>query len=89
MYRENETEMKQMLTSISRVAQHYEQQRAKDDKLCDTYESHIFFDGAINGSQLQTFGLQLFSLLEEALNIRLKDGRKEKTPYKIAEHGTP
>ena len=81
MYRENELEMKQMLTSVRRVAQYYEQQKIANPDLCDTYESHIFFDGAINGSQLQTFGLQLFSLLEETLHIRLKAGRKEKTPY--------
>ena len=77
MYHENATEMRQMLKSINRVAQHAEQQNCGRDK----FESHIFFDGAIIGTQLQQYGLQLMSLLEETLNVNLAACKKEKTPY--------
>jgi chitin synthase len=75
MYRENEIEMKQMLSSIYNLACNYSATSR------DKYESHIFFDGAINGTQIQEFGLQLLSLLEETLHINLKRCKREKTPY--------
>ena len=83
MYRENETEMKQMLKSIYNLANHYSTQRnaARDNGTYDKYESHIFFDGAINDTQIQEFGLQLLSLLEGALHVTLKRCKREKTPY--------
>ena len=80
MYRENETEMKQMLSSIYNLACHYSA-AAREGEIRDTYESHIFFDGAINDTQIQEFGLQLLSLLEETLHVKLKECRREKTPY--------
>ena len=81
MYRESEIEMKQMLTSIGRVAEHFEREKTQNPNLCDTYESHIFFDGAINGTQLQEFGLQLLSLLEDTLGVRRENCIKTRTPY--------
>lgn len=82
MYRENCTEMEQMLTSIYRVAKSF----GKRDpfwKNC-RIESHIFMDGAINGNQIENFGLQLLSLVEKAFNINLngyESLRKTMTPY--------
>lgn len=82
MYRENDIEMRQMLTSIYRVAHHFEeQQEANPNGEFDRFESHIFFDGAINGTQLTQFALQLISLLEDTVKVRLRDCRREKTPY--------
>ena len=80
MYRENETEMRQMLTSIWRVAQHYEEQH-KQNKECDKYESHIFFDGAISAKKIENFGLQLLSLIRETLGVKLPRATKTRTPY--------
>ena len=84
MYHENEIEMKQMLTSIMNVARHYESEKREKDDCCDKYESHIFFDGAVNADQIENYGLQLLSLLEETLHVKLRgaDGAvKTKTPY--------
>ena len=83
MFRENETEMKQMLSSIYNLANHYSSQKdaAGESDSYDRYESHIFFDGAINGTQIQEFGLQLLSLLPETLHIILQRCKREKTPY--------
>lgn len=81
MYRETDTEMKQMLASILRVSRHYEKQHRKDPSCCDKYESHIFFDGAISANQIENFGLQLLSLLEDTLDIKLQKGLKKRTPY--------
>lgn len=84
MYRESEIEMKQMLSSILNVARHYEADKRINEDRCDRYESHIFFDGAINANKIENFGLQLLSLLEDTLHVKLKgyDGAvKKKTPY--------
>ena len=83
MYRENETEMKQMLSSIYNLARQYHAKKryAGEGGTHDKYESHIFFDGAINDTQIQEFGLQLLSLLEETLHIKLQQCKREKTPY--------
>ena len=77
MYRENETEMKQILTSIYNVAHQHSE---SGDNMVN-YESHIFFDGAITDKQIKKFGRQLLSLLEETLHVKLKDGKREKAPY--------
>ena len=95
MYRENDIEMKQMLISIGRVARRFESQAQVDR---DRYESHIFFDGSLNGTQLTHFALQLISLLEDTLDVKLSACRREETPYgcKLSwfigvdqEHGMP
>ncbi len=82
MYRENCTEMEQMLTSIYCVAQSF----GKRDPFWQNchIESHIFMDGAINGNQIENFGLQLLSLVEKAFDINLsgyESLRKTLTPY--------
>ena len=78
MYRENDIEMEQMLMSIHRIAQLHEKQ-APDER--DHYESHIFFDGSLNGTQLTHFALQLVSLLEDTLHVKLTECDREETPY--------
>ena len=82
MYRENATEMEQMLTSIYRVAQSYGRKNPFWEN-CEI-ESHIFMDGALNGAQIDVFGLQLLSLVEKAFDLNLKgyeSCQKFKTPY--------
>ena len=84
MYRENAMEMKQMLASISRVSKHCAREHQRNQRNCnncDRFESHIFFDGAITGNQIENFGLQLLSLLKESLDIDMKNGKKTETPY--------
>lgn len=81
MYRESEIEMKQMLSSIYRVAMHYQADKKNNADCCDRYESHIFFDGAVNANQVENYGLQLLSLLKDTLNVNLKDAVRMKTPY--------
>ena len=81
MYRENHIEMSQMLTSIYRVAHYFEKQRDENPDFADKFESHIFFDGSINGTQLTQFALQLVSLLEDVIKVKLEECRKEETPY--------
>ena len=76
MYQENAEEMKQTLDSIKLIADHNESKQVQD-----LYESHIFFDGALVGNQLQKFGLQLLSLLEETLGVYPENFEKSKTPY--------
>ena len=82
MYRENTTEMEQMLTSIYRVAESFGGKHPFW-KNCEI-ESHIFMDGAINGTQIEGFGLQLLSLVEKAFKVNLKHCSslmKIRTPY--------
>ena len=85
MYREAEHEMRQMLTSINRVAEAISEGRTntsvKKKKEPPHYESHIFFDGATSGNKFNEFVLQLISLLEETLGLNLSDIEKTQTPY--------
>ena len=85
MYREAEHEMRQMLTSINRVAEAISDGRkhtsVKKRKEPPHYESHIFFDGATSGNKFNEFVLQLISLLEETLGLDLSDIEKTQTPY--------
>ncbi len=81
MYREDFNEMKQVLTSINGIAKQYEREKTKQLPNCDSYESHIFFDGALNGTQLLQFGLQLLALLEDTFGKKPDEGIKKKTPY--------
>ena len=77
--------MKQMLASIYRVAKGLKENRshyALHEHRQPHYESHIFFDGAVTKSgDFNDFVLQLMSLLEETLHIKLEDVEKIKTPY--------
>ena len=58
MYHETEVEMKQLLTSINRIA---EAKILADRK--HTFESHIFFDNACSGVRLNKWAVQLLGLL--------------------------
>jgi chitin synthase len=80
MYRENEVEMKQMLVSILNMATYYEEQ-TQNGVHKDKYESHIFFDGAIVAGKIENHGLQLLSLVESTLNVKLRNTWRKKTPY--------
>ena len=82
MYRENVTEMRQMLNSIKRISDWYYKQVVKRGASnADAFESHIFFDGAMNGNQLTHFALQLVSLVKDCLGVELQSVRREETPY--------
>jgi len=76
MYHENETEMKQLLMSINRIAQSSADQNKRNHK----FESHIFFDNACTGDHINKWVMQLLGLLEETLNVK-PDGVKLLTPY--------
>ena len=78
MFRENPTEMKQMLYSINRVAKYY---KSKMNIIDDNFESHIFFDGGCREDELSPFAIQLMSLVPRALHVELKHAEKQKTPY--------
>ena len=80
MYRENSTEMRQMLQSINRVAKYYKHQ-IDLGRVHDCFESHIFFDGGCREDELSSFAIQLMSLVHEALEVELTQTKKQKTPY--------
>jgi chitin synthase len=77
MFRENVTEMEQLLKSIGRVAK----QNGNNPENSDRFESHIFFDGGCREDEILPFAVQLISLLPSALQIELAKCRKQKTPY--------
>eukprot|EP00731_Ephydatia_muelleri_P007824 Em0004g162a len=74
MYREDSDEMEQMLSSIHNLACYYSEEKDKnqDPETCDHFESHVFFDGGVNGDSLTHFALQLVSLLEKSLSVDIK-----------------
>ena len=78
MFRENFTEMRQMLKSINRVAKYY---RHQIHRIHDRFESHIFFDGGCQEDELSSFAIQLMSLVNEVLGVELTQTKKQKTPY--------
>ena len=83
MYHESGEEMKQLLSSVYKLACHYSAEKEKDQEAqsCDHFESHIFFDDGVNGDSLTQFALQLVSLLEQSLKVDIKGCQKFKTPY--------
>ncbi|CAI8032189.1 Chitin synthase chs-2, partial [Geodia barretti] len=82
MYRENVREMRQMLKSINRMSEWYADQRKLNGKRKDdTVESHIFFDGAVNGGQLTQYAVQLLSLVSECLGVEIRSGTRKETYY--------
>ena len=91
MYRENATEMKQMLQSLKQIAVSYKLDLEVRKQPLDTldkekkvteFESHIFFDGGCNGDKILQFGIQLLSLIPGTLGVQLDDQvRRIKTPY--------
>ena len=74
MYREEDYEMEQLLQSIHDVDTH-------SKKSGRHYESHVFFDGCVRAEVLNSFVLQLASLLEKTLKVQLSECTKMKTPY--------
>ena len=83
MFRETVREMSQMLKSIKRVADWYTSQKKKERDRVDIglIESHIFFDGAVNGKQLKQYALQLVSLVNECLGVQPRDCKWRTMPY--------
>ena len=76
MYHESELEMKQMLTSIDRIAR-ADTHRDRNN----TFESHIFFDGGCSGEQPNDWAIQLLGLLKGTLGIKRVNNVKVITPY--------
>ena len=76
MYHESEEEMKNLLLSIKAVAD-----AKASGFLKQTFESHIFFDGANQGRDLNLYAMRLISLLEECFEVKLQEGQKRYTPY--------
>ena len=76
MYHESEEEMKNLLLSIKALAD-----ANKNGFLKQTFESHIFFDGANQGRDLTMYAMRLISLLEECFDVKLAEGQKRYTPY--------
>ena len=82
MFRENTTEMTQMLRSIGRIAKYFKEEKVRfQGDTPDTFESHIFFDGGCRENELLPFAIQLMSLLPDTLGITLTKGDRQKTPY--------
>ena len=82
MYHENVREMRQMLKSIGRMAEWFaDQERGKGKRVNDLVESHIFFDGAVNGGQLTQYALQLLSLVSDCLGVELRKCIRKETLY--------
>lgn len=74
MYHEADYEMEQLLRSIHDV----DISRTKSGR---HFESHVFFDGCIRANVLNSYVLQLVSLVEKTLVVSLTDCIKMKTPY--------
>ena len=78
MYNESEEEMRQLLQSIRKVAkaaiQNYDKRKNK-------FESHIFFDNACSGEEINQRPLVLLGLLEDTLGICEVSSIKIITPY--------
>lgn len=74
MYHEEDYEMEQLLRSIHDVDTHSKASGRH-------YESHIFFDGCVRAEKLNTFVIQLASLVEKTLKVHLRNCTKIKTPY--------
>ena len=78
MYHETEEEMKQLLQSIRGIAKAESQIKRNL-----TFESHIFFDDACSGEELNLWTFQLLGLLKETLGIEQINKPKIITPYGI------
>ncbi|XP_059154827.1 uncharacterized protein LOC131940217 [Physella acuta] len=76
MYREDESEMKQLLESLAKV--NLAQQDGET-----LFESHIVFDGGVTNGKFSEFSLILISLLEGTLNIQPSTCTKTETPYGV------
>ncbi|XP_028399424.1 uncharacterized protein LOC114522855 isoform X2 [Dendronephthya gigantea] len=74
MYHEADYEMEQLLHSIRRVD--IARQRSMR-----RIESHIWFDGAVKRNTLNSYVLQLISLVNKTLNVKVGACTKLETPY--------
>ena len=81
MFRENATEMKQMLLSLKRVADYKVMNENSNNRNVTKFESHIFFDGGCNGENILHFGVQLLSLIPDTLGVELDQVKRYITPY--------
>ena len=73
MYHEEDYEMEQLLRSIHDVDE--------SEKNGRHFESHVFFDGCVRVEVLNSYVLQLASLVQKTLKVQLSDCNKMKTPY--------
>lgn len=74
MYHEADFEMEQLLHSIANLD--------RNRHIVGRHlESHIFFDGCLQGEVMNEYVLTLCSLLEKTLRIKLANVKKIKTPY--------
>ena len=74
MYHEEDYEMEQLLRSIHDV----DMNTGKTER---QFESHVFFDGCVRVEVLNSYALQLASLVERTLKVHLSECTKMKTPY--------
>ena len=74
MYHEEDYEMEQLLRSLHDID-------CNSWKTGRHVESHIFFDGCVRAEVLNSFVLQLASLVEKTLKVQLLECTKMKTPY--------
>ena len=74
MYHEADYEMEQLLYSLHRVdmARNVSNRRI---------ESHVWFDGAVKRDVLNSYVLQLISLVNKTLGVELNKCMKLETPY--------
>ena len=76
MYNESEEEMRQLLQSIRKIAQ-----AAIQNNRMNKFESHIFFDNACSGEEINQRPLVLLGLLRDTLGIWEVSSIKIITPY--------
>ena len=76
MFHENVAEMSQLLRSINRIAL-----APEDSDRQYIFESHIFFDNACTGSQLNQWIIQLLGLLSSTVSLEPNEVEKMETPY--------
>ncbi|XP_046857125.1 uncharacterized protein LOC124450504 isoform X2 [Xenia sp. Carnegie-2017] len=74
MYHEADYEMEQLLHSIRRVDVARERSKRR-------IESHIWFDGAVKGDVLNSYVLQLISLVKKTLHVEVDACTRLETPY--------
>eukprot|EP00731_Ephydatia_muelleri_P036590 Em0285g7a len=58
-----------MLSSIYTLARHCAREKEENPEHCDHFESHVFFDGGVNGTTADPLALQLVSLLQESVKV--------------------
>lgn len=74
MYHEADYEMEQLLYSLHRVDNARQSSKRR-------IESHIWFDGAVKRDVLNTYVLQLISLVSKTMSVKVNGCMKYETPY--------